>query len=364
MVLILNTNILALPKNYSILSMKVGIEELLRDSKREQFRILGIEERRMYDVMLDANENSNGSISGAFYNHFPDSLQTNLREAWANVLSVNANNIAIGHGLDQVYDWILNLFVEPCQDAVVIVAPSSCNFSRRALIHGALLKYATWNPDEPFNSEKIVGFLTPEVKLLYMATPNDPTGMPIPDDVLDEITQSFNGIIAINESYLDFKKPNYTNYHKYNNIICIRTLDYAWGMAGLQLSAMISPKTIINIVNAIKNKYNINSITQSLAIQTLRFAHELKDWVAKSHKAREKWVYELQTCSSILKIYPSETNFIMVRLNDARAAYEKLIAAGIKVMDVSSLPYCENCLRLTVGNSVENRKVVEVLETL
>ncbi|MCS7085267.1 MAG: aminotransferase class I/II-fold pyridoxal phosphate-dependent enzyme [Bacteroidia bacterium] len=343
----------------------MNIEDLVSDFMRHIIHA-GPTMTHEKDVKLDANENSNGSVSGAFYNRFPDPLQAKLRQAWADILKIKPENLIIGHGTEQIFDWILKLFIEAHQDTVVYIIPSACGFERRAKIHGALLKQIPWHPDEDIKAETIINALTPEVKMAYLMSPNDPIGRPIPESVICDVAENFGGIIVLNYAYYDFCKLEIDAIRilEYEKTILIQTLDYSWGLAGLQLSALVADSRIISYIESIKNNYNINSITQSLGLQSLRFYNEIADWVSKINTQRERMIKHLRVLPFVAKVYPSEANFVLVKFDDSDKVYRHLLNHDISVADVSFMYGCENCLRITVGNNMEIKKLAEVLELL
>jgi histidinol-phosphate aminotransferase len=346
--------------------MKSSISDLFRDSIREFYRneIDYLEKPEPEkEIRLHANENSNGTITGAFYNRYPDPQHKLLRQKWAETLSISSENIIAGNGNEEIIDWLLELFIEPYQDTIVYVAPMVNSFIKRAKLHGGVLKPLEHNINENIIADKILSVLTPDVKMFFLMNPNNPTGKAITFETISRIARHFKGIIVIDESYYDFVIPNKTIGGN-ENIIAIRNLDHSWGGASLQLSAIVADETIINTIKRIKHTYNLNGVVQSLSLQLLNNAHGLKNWVENTNRHREKLTRELIACPKILSVYPSEANFLLVKIEDSQRALKKLQDSNIMVADMGHLPFCEGCIRITVGNAIENKKLVDVLETL
>lgn len=313
-------------------------------------------------VFLDANENpfENG------VNRYPDPHQRKLKSVLSEIKGISTKNILLGNGSDEVLDLIFRAFCEPNQDNVVILPPTYGMYEVLANLNAISIKKV--NLDDLFQPkvDAILNVTDINTKLLFICSPNNPSGNSFAYKAIEKLLLNFKGIVVIDEAYIDFstEKSWLTRLKEFPNLIVTQTLSKAYGMAGIRLGICYASEAIITVLNTIKPPYNINELTQIKAIELLSITDLAKNQIADILKERRNLITELQTISYISKIYPSDANFVLVKVDDANKRYNQLIEKGIVIRNRTTQPGCENTLRLTVGTSSENRILIEVLNNL
>jgi len=311
-------------------------------------------------VFLDANEN--GILTE--YNRYPDPLQKELKKAISTVKNVPVENLFLGNGSDEVLDLIFRLTATPMLDAVAYLNPSYGMYSVLAKINGLRTKEINLNADFEISVEALLQEAD-GARILVLCNPNNPTGVVIPKQDLIEIVSRFNGLVVIDEAYVDFCK-DYSladQVDEFSNLIVVQTLSKAFGMAGLRVGMAIASESWINALNSIKPPYNLSSLVQASAIEFLNSNNwkEVKETIT-SEKER---LYEfLKTCKSVRKVFPSKANFLLFRIQNANTVYQVLLENGIVVRNRSSQFNCEDTLRVSIGSAEENNRFIEIMKTL
>lgn len=320
------------------------------------------------EVFLDANENSFGSpISHALYNRYPDPLQKRLKEKISGIKGVAAESIFVGNGSDEAIDLLIRAFCEPGMDLIMITPPTYGMYEVSAAIHNAgIVSVPLLRGDGTFllDVEAIIAATTSQTKLLFICNPNNPTGTVFPAEIIKKILDIFPGIVVVDEAYNDFTPDSsfIPKLSAYPRLVVIQTLSKAWGLAGLRLGMAFASPELIRVLNTIKPPYNINTVTQELALAGLNNAEWFEATVQETLQQREMLEQELRKSPHVQHIYPSGANFILVRVSDAPALYQAFVRAGIIVRDRSQVQLCEGCLRITVGTAQENNRLVETLQ--
>ncbi len=311
------------------------------------------------DVYLDANENPFSSA----YNRYPDPLQKKLKERIGELKSISASQIFLGNGSDEAIDLIIRAFCEPGKDSILITEPTYGMYAVCAGINNVPIKKVTLTEGFDLDLESIKKKLDDTVKIIFLCSPNNPSGNLLSENKITYLLKSFEGIVVVDEAYIDFANTSgfLPALSSYPNLIILQTLSKAWGLAGLRLGMAFAPTEIINVLNKIKYPYNINSITQQVVLEKLTSVVTKNQQVKEILEQRNKLVQELNNLSVVLKIYPSDANFILVKMTQAKNIYEYLTSQSIIVRDRSSVTLCANCLRITVGKEIENKKLVEAL---
>jgi len=313
-------------------------------------------------VWLDANESpyNNGA------NRYPDPHQRKLKERLSEVKNIPAQNIFVGNGSDEAIDLCFRIFCEPREDNAVAIAPSYGMYSVAAAINDVELREVELEAaDFSLPTEKLLAACDEHTHLLWICSPNNPTGNAFPVEQLEEIADRFKGVLVVDEAYVDFspKGSLLPLLSRHPNLIILQTLSKAWGLAGLRLGLAFASQEIIETMSRVKYPYNINAPTQATVFQ--RLGNEpLSQHVQELCEQRAMLIREMQQIPCIKHVYPSDANFILVRVDNADAIYDVLVSNGIIVRNRSRLPLCENCLRITIGTPAENVKLLATLRTL
>lgn len=309
-------------------------------------------------VFLDANE----SPYPTGYNRYPDPHQKALKERISQLKGVSPENIFLGNGSDEAIDLAFRIFCIPGTDNAVAIEPSYGMYSVAAEINDVKVKSVTLEDDFSLPVERLLAACDEHTKLMFLCSPNNPSGNAFPVWQLREIISRFHGIVIVDEAYGDFScQPSLTaELASWPNLIVFQTFSKAWGMAGLRLGLAFAQPYIIRLMSRVKYPYNINQETQRLVMKALE--NPIVDYVDEIKEQRAVVAEKLKQFACVSKIYPSEANFLLVKVDDADAAYTHLIGDGIIVRNRTSMPLCHNCLRITIGLKEENVKLIESFE--
>ncbi|UYW02471.1 histidinol-phosphate transaminase [Flavobacterium agricola] len=314
-------------------------------------------------IFLDANENpfNNG------LNRYPDPLQHNVKSILSEIKNFSAIQILLGNGSDEVLDLIFRAFCEPNLDNVIAISPSYGMYEVLANLNAieyrkSLLNQTDFQP----NLEDVFSKIDEKTKMIFLCSPNNPTGQIIKKDAILKIVNRFTGLVIIDEAYIDFATESswIEEINNYPNVIVTQTLSKAVGLAGIRLGILYASQNIVAVLNKIKPPYNINQLTQLKAIEVLS---DYDNVVAATNRIiQQKEVLEqaLTEIYFVKKIYPSDANFILIKVDDANKRYKQLVEKGIVIRNRNNDDLCENCLRITVGTEQENQKLIQTLKTL
>lgn len=313
-------------------------------------------------VYLDANENpfDNG------VNRYPDPQQRKLKEVIARRRGVAANQLLLGNGSDEVLDLIFRAFCIPNQDKIIVMPPTYGMYRVLANINCIFLDEIPLNNDFQLVTKDILNQISSQTKAIFLCSPNNPSGNSFRREDILTLLQSFTGLVVIDEAYIDFstQKSLVSDLSSYPNLIITQTLSKAYGLAGIRLGICIASEEIINILNKIKPPYNINSLTQERAISALEDWDTTQRQITQLIAERKGLFAQLEKISFVEKVYPSDANFLLVRVDDANKRYAQLIQNNIVVRNRSKQVGCENCLRFSVGTPQENQILIETLNRL
>ncbi len=313
-------------------------------------------------VFLDANENpfENG------VNRYPDPRQVTLKSHLSTLKRVPVDQILFGNGSDEVLDLIYRAFCEPRQDNVITLPPTYGMYGVLAETNAVNNKEVLLNANFEPDVEKILEAIDTQTKLIFLCSPNNPTGNRFDDKSVKKLLENFNGLVVIDEAYADFSAAESwsAQLHNYPNLIVTQTLSKAYGMAGIRLGICFASAEIIDVLHKIKPPYNVNGLTQKSALKRIMDERGVEKEIKLILEEREKLQKTLKNVPFVAKIYPSEANFILARVDDADERYNQLLERGIVVRNRSKQPLCENTLRFTVGTPEENKKLIEVLGDL
>ena len=313
-------------------------------------------------IFLDANENpfENG------VNRYPDPQQNSVKELLSKIKNIDSKNILLGNGSDEVLDLIFRAFCEPNKDNIITLPPTYGMYAVLANINAIEnRKRVLSNTFQP-KVNQILEAADANSKIVFLCSPNNPTGNSFSEDTVKELLEKFNGLVVIDEAYIDFSEQEswLKRLKQFPNLIITQTLSKAYGLAGIRLGVCYASETIIAVLNKIKPPYNINELTQDSAIKRLLKVGEVKQEVLNIIKERDLLLNELKEVSFVSEIYPTDCNFVLVKVDDATKRYNQLIEKGIVTRNRTNQPLCENCLRFTIGTKKENKKLIEALKEI
>jgi histidinol-phosphate aminotransferase len=314
-------------------------------------------------ILLDANENSLGSPLTKWYNRYPDPYQQKLKEKLAFVKQITANQIFIGNGSDECIDILFRTFCEPGKDNIIICPPTYPMYEVSANINDIDVQKAPLLSDYQLNVAHIEQLVNPNTKIIWICSPNNPTGNSLDRIDIETILNHFEGIVVVDEAYINFSKQKsfVQSLIDYPNLVVLQTLSKAWGLAGLRLGMCFASPQVIGFMNKVKAPYNINIVTQELALQALEEVGQVNDMIKLLVDMRIALAQVIASMPHVIQVFPSDTNFILVKIPKARQLYEFLLSQGIIVRDRSALELCEDSLRITVGTEQENTLLVDAM---
>ena len=315
------------------------------------------------NIYLDANENSLGSMAGENYNRYPDPHQKMLKRLLADIKGVKPAQIFLGNGSDEAIDLLLRAFCTPGVDALLCLPPTYGMYEVSANLNDVRIDTVSLTPDFQLPVREVLQSIKPETKLVFICSPNNPTGNIIDPDSIEAILDNFDGLVVIDEAYIDFaSSPSWiTRLDEYPNLVVLQTFSKAWGMAGLRLGVAYGSPELIAVLDKIKPPYNVNEATQELVLQALDKTEVLKDMVEEIVQERELLMQALPGLSVVDTVYPSDANFILVKVKEANSLYKFLLDKGIVVRNRSGLKGCEGCLRISVGTLEENQELLKAI---
>ena len=313
-------------------------------------------------VFLDANENP----YNAPYNRYPDPLQWSVKERISAIKGVAIESIFLGNGSDEPIDLMYRAFCEPRVDNVVAINPTYGMYEVCADINDVEYRKVELDEKFQFSAEKLLARADEHTKVMWLCSPNNPTGNLLDANEIEKLLSSFKGIVVVDEAYIDFAETISFSQklHQFPNLVVLQTFSKAWGSAAIRLGMAFASKEIICVLNKIKYPYNVNILTQRQALALMKEADKVADWVKTLKAERSRLVEELQKLSLVVCTYPTDANFILTKVKDANATYQHLVEKGIIVRNRNSVKLCGNCLRITVGTPEENKILLNELSNL
>ncbi|WP_046745551.1 histidinol-phosphate transaminase [Kordia zhangzhouensis] len=313
-------------------------------------------------IFLDANENpyENG------VNRYPDPKQKDVKQVLASIKKCNPNQIVLGNGSDEILDLIFRAFCEPKEDNVIILPPTYGMYKVLSDINNIETKEVLLSANFQPNINEILNRANAKSKILFLCSPNNPTGNSFDAQSVEKLLKEFNGLIVIDEAYTDFSREKswLNRLEEFPNLVITQTLSKAYGMAGIRLGICYASHTIVEILNRIKPPYNVNELTQQKALERLENYENVEREIAKINANKKLLLDTLPNISFIEKIYPSDANFMLVKVDDANLRYNQLIEKGIVIRNRTTQPLCENCLRITVGTERENLNLINAFKEI
>jgi histidinol-phosphate aminotransferase len=315
-------------------------------------------------VFLDANENSFGSPIEEDFSRYPDPLQTEIKEILARWNDVKSAEIFVGNGSDEAIDLLFRIFCEPKVDNALICPPTYGMYQVSAEINDVKIKRANLTEDFQLDLAAINSTIDEFTKLLFICSPNNPTGNSLKRGDVLQLVQNFTGIVVVDEAYIHFSNEEslISELKNFPNLVVLQTLSKAWGLAGLRIGFAFANEAIIQLMNKVKPPYNISSIAQKSVLEALKEKTSVEKTITKIISEREKLIAELSKFKIITKIYQTDANFVLVKTLDANSIYKFLLENEIVVRNRNNVELCEGCLRLTIGTEEENAKLLESLK--
>jgi len=316
-------------------------------------------------VYLDANENSYGSPLTRWYNRYPDPLQRKVKSKLSQVKAVPAENIFLGNGSDECIDILFRAFCEPGKDNVIICPPTYGMYEVSASINDVQVKKVPLKPDFQLNLPAIEEAVDDHTKMIFLCSPNNPTGNAINREDIEIILNNYFGLVVLDEAYINFSRFRSFSQelNEYPNLVILQTLSKAWGLAALRVGMAFTSSAIIEVMNRIKPPYNISQASQELVLKSLEEVEQVNHMIQEIVSQRDELKKILENIDGIQTVYPSDANFLLVKVRNARPLYEYLLTKGIVVRDRSHISLCEGCLRITIGTVPENKTLVTEIKS-
>ena len=311
-------------------------------------------------VFLDANENP----YHAPFNRYPDPLQKELKSLIAPLKQVREEQIFLGNGSDEAIDLVFRTFCTPSVDNVVAIDPTYGMYQVCAEVNDVEYRKVLLDEHYQFSAEKLLAATDDHTKAIFLCSPNNPTGNNLCRGEIESLLYSFDGLVVVDEAYADFSSERsfLLDLDKYPNLIVLQTFSKAWGCAAIRLGMAFACPQIIGLFNKIKYPYNVNLLTQQEAISLLQDPVKVQDWIRILLQERTRLMDEFSKLSCCETIYPTDANFFLTKVTDAKKIYEYLVSKGIIVRNRTHVALCGNCLRITIGTSEENDTLLEALK--
>lgn len=310
-------------------------------------------------VFLDANESPFNSP----YNRYPDPLQLQLKRHISKLKGVPVESIFLGNGSDEAIDLVFRAFCNPGSDNVVAIDPTYGMYKVCADINNVEYRRVELDKNFDFTAEALLSKCDSMTKVIFLCSPNNPTGNILNRQQIISTLMNFDGIVVLDEAYIDFSAfGGFTSQlADYPNLIILQTFSKAWGCAGIRLGMAFAAKEIIDVFNKIKYPYNINVLTANKALEMVQESHKVKGWINLLIEERTRMMFAFANMPICQRVYPSDANFFLAQMNNATAIYDYLVNKGIIVRNRSNIKLCENCLRITIGSISENEKLLQAI---
>jgi histidinol-phosphate aminotransferase len=320
---------------------------------------MSFRERRLY---LDANENPYNSP----WNRYPDPRQLKLKARVGEIKNVPVKNIFLGNGSDEPIDLLFRAFCEPGKDNIVSITPTYGMYRVAADTNNVAVNLVPLSADFELNADAVLAAVTTGTKMVFLCSPNNPSGNALNNNAILAIIKGFGGIVVLDEAYIDFcpEKSFLPTLSQYPNLVILQTFSKAWGMAGLRLGMAFADERVIEVLSRIKYPYNLSILTQHKGLELLANEQQKADWVTIILKERGKMIENLKKYPFVVKVYPADANFVLVKTHDPKGIYQYLVDEKIIVRDRSSIALCEGCLRISIGSPEENATLIEALDGL
>lgn len=318
-------------------------------------------------VFLDANENSLGSVVESDINdlnRYPDPHQKQLRKSLSEYLRIDETKLFFGVGSDEIIDLVIRIFCEPEKSNIIIPQPTYGMYKVACDINNVEVKDCKLDSNFDLDVETIINLADDKTKIIFLCSPNNPTGNLLDNEKIKSLAQAINGIVFIDEAYIEFSedKTFMSELAWFKNVIISRTFSKAWGLAGVRCGYCVADEFIINLLFKVKAPYTINRLTENLIIKVLKNSERMKEFVSKILSEKERLISELNSFDFVINIYPSDANFILVKIKNAEDVFNYLNQKGIRVRMRKDDEQLKDCLRITVGNREENDQLIKIFK--
>lgn len=317
------------------------------------------------NIFLDANENSLGSPLLKWYNRYPDPMQWKIKDKLSVIKQVPVDQIFLGNGSDEPIDLLFRCFCEPGVDEVIVFPPTYGMYEVSANINNVHLSKVPLTREFQLDLEALEMAIKPNTKIIWICSPNNPSGNSIERQDIEMVLNNFDGLVVVDEAYINFsrQKSFVGDLADYPNLVVLQTLSKAWGLAGLRMGMAFASPAIIAYLNKVKPPYNISEPVQELALKALDEIGQVNDMILQLVASRKQMEEDLAKTSTVVRVFPSDANFLLVEFTDAKGMYDYLVNKGIVVRDRSNVLLCENCLRITVGTELENQHLMQAIHS-
>ena len=346
--------------------MRIDITSLLRPHLRQlqPYTSARDEYSGSEGVFLDANENPFGSSTSQDFNRYPDPYQTALKEEIAKIKGASPAQLFLGNGSDEAIDLLFRAFCIPGQDNVILLPPTYGMYGVSAAINGVEVRNVSLTPEFQLQPEKILAAKDAHSKILFICSPNNPSGNAVKREDIIFLLENFSGIVVVDEAYIDFYEGAslLTVLDQHPNLLVMQTLSKAWGLASLRLGMAFASPELIRVLNQIKPPYNISGLTQDTVLSALQNKEKVDEFIQLILEEREFLRKELERLPYILRVHNSDANFLLVQFEHPNQVYEDLVKEKIIVRNRSSVLHCTGCLRITVGTRAESIALLQALD--
>lgn len=317
-------------------------------------------------VFLDANENPYGSITAEKWNRYPDPYQKHLKARIAEIKGVKPEQIFLGNGSDEPIDLLFRAFCEPGVDNVIINPPTYGMYKVSADINNVEIREVLMTEGFDLDVNGILNAADDRTKIVFVCSPNNPSGNDVDLGKIEQVVEGFKGLVVVDEAYIDFaERASFTNrLEEFPNLIVLQTFSKAWGLAALRLGMAFCSEEILSILNKIKAPYNLSGLTQDTVLKALANAASKDEMVSDILRNRAELKAELEALDIIEEVYPTDANFFLARIKNAKSVYKKLIEQQVILRDRSSVVLCDDGIRITVGTTAENHTLIKALKGL
>ena len=314
-------------------------------------------------IFLDANENNFGSPIGENYHRYPDPMQNEIKEKLARLNGVQKNEIFIGNGSDEAIDLLFRIFCKPGKENIIICPPTYGMYEVSAAINDISVRRANLTRNFGLDLLAIKNVTDVDTKLLFICSPNNPTGNSMDRKTILNLVENFDGIVVIDEAYIHFSKEQsfVSKISSLKNLVVLQTFSKAWGLAGLRVGSAFANSEIIKLLNKVKPPYNVSEIAQEAILESLQNRGKVEETVIEIIREREKLIENLAKLEIVAKIYPTDANFVLVKMVSSDLIYRYLIAENIIVRNRNNVEMCGQCLRITIGTPSENESLLKAL---
>lgn len=345
--------------------MDINIDRLVRKNilKLTPYSSARSEFKGKASVWLDANENAFGSPLPVNVNRYPDPLQTQVKEKLGKLKGVLPENICLGNGSDELVDLLIRVFCEPNKDHVIVCPPTFRMYEVASEVNAITVEKVMLDASFGLDVSGILDAVTPETKIIFVCSPNNPTGNSMERAAIEQVLNNFSGIVVVDEAYADFAtQPSIKDLLlQHNNLVVMQTLSKVWGLAGLRLGMVFADKEIIRLLTTVKMPYNVSTTTQQLVLKALDEENKIIEWRDVILQQRPIVAEKLSEYDFIRKVYPSDANFLLIEVDNPKTLYYFLATKGIIIRSQTSQPGLENCLRVTIGTPKENEQLFKAL---